>query len=202
MLRSSTLDDDVDADCQLEDKKERGSAEFMNMEGDGILDSMYEVLWTQQDKEAIDMIVPDTVTFKFNKPTNWYFTKVSSKTKRVRLHKKKPSAIRVSAILKHFQRTCAACCSDIAAYYISQPESTGGCCIYYLTRDELSHFLLHKRNKNGILQGFVDPKPTTSNTYHNSLIRCSWSQSVCLVERRVNVHLLTSAKASRYHNFL
>ena len=129
-------------------------------------------------------------------------TKGTSSDPAVRLHKKKPSALRVGLILKHFEKSCVNCCSDIVAYYISQTEATGHghreSRIQYLTRDELPHFLLHTRNKNGILQGFVDPKPSTSQTYNNCLIRCTWSQSVCLVERRTNVHLLTSQKISRY----
>eukprot|EP01064_Diplonema_japonicum_P003383 TRINITY_DN12190_c0_g1_i1.p1 TRINITY_DN12190_c0_g1~~TRINITY_DN12190_c0_g1_i1.p1 ORF type:complete len:713 (+),score=169.39 TRINITY_DN12190_c0_g1_i1:1095-3233(+) len=200
---SGLLDDEVDEDCELEDKKERGSIEFLNVEGDGILDNIFEVLWTQQDTSSrLAVVIPDTVVFKFNKPTSWYFTKISSKGRAPRFHKKKASSLRIGLILKHFEKACSICCSDIVAYYISQTETTSegtrASHIHYLTREELPHFLLHTRNKNGILQGFVDPKPSTSSTYNNCLVRCTWSQSVCLVERRTNVHLLTSGKVSRY----
>ena len=200
---AALLDDDVDDDCELEDKKERGALEFLNIEGDGILDSMYEVLWTKQDDSVHsvgDVVVPDTVVFKFNKPTGWYFTKISSKTKVARLHKKKPSALRVGLILKHFENSSASNCSDIVAYFISQvAEGHKSSRIFYLTRSELKDWLEKRKNKNGILQGFVDPKPSTSSQYNNCLVRCTWNQSVCLVERRTNVHALTNTKkASRY----
>ena len=74
---AALLDEEVDEDCELEDKKERGSIEFLNCEGDGIFDNIYEVMWTQQDvKSRINVVVPDTVVFKFNKPTSWYYSQV------------------------------------------------------------------------------------------------------------------------------
>eukprot|EP01063_Lacrimia_lanifica_P022087 TRINITY_DN29795_c0_g1_i1.p1 TRINITY_DN29795_c0_g1~~TRINITY_DN29795_c0_g1_i1.p1 ORF type:complete len:812 (+),score=251.78 TRINITY_DN29795_c0_g1_i1:129-2564(+) len=203
----SMVDDEVDDDCELEDKKERGAIEFLNFEGDGIMEHLFEVIWTKPHGGGVgpNVMIPDTVTFKFDKPTAWYFTKVSPKTHQHRFHKKKGCALRVGTILRYFvDRISSTCASDIVAYYISQTELSKDndglkpSRIHYLTKDELPHFLLHTRNKNGILQRFVNPKPSTSSTFNNCLVRCTWSQSVCLVERRTNVHLLTDKKTSRY----
>eukprot|EP01062_Namystynia_karyoxenos_P073119 TRINITY_DN69967_c0_g1_i1.p1 TRINITY_DN69967_c0_g1~~TRINITY_DN69967_c0_g1_i1.p1 ORF type:complete len:862 (+),score=280.75 TRINITY_DN69967_c0_g1_i1:118-2586(+) len=199
------LDEDMDEDCELEDKKERGAIEYLNYEGDGIFDTIYEVLWTKQEGgKGIDIVVPDTVVFKFNKPTGWYYTKIT-KSSALRLHKKRTSALRMGLILQHFQRMSASCCSDIVAYYISQTELDAEqhqrtSKIHYLARDELEQFLLHTKNKSGILQRFVDPKPSTSSKFYNSLVRCTWSQSVCLVERRANVHDLKPPKVVTQKN--
>eukprot|EP00756_Hemistasia_phaeocysticola_P042193 Hpha_TRINITY_DN16956_c2_g4::TRINITY_DN16956_c2_g4_i1::g.54197::m.54197 len=191
---AALLDEEMDEDCEIEDKKERGAIEYLNCEGDGVFDNIYEVLWTKQEGgRSIDVVVPDTVVFKFNKPTGWYYTKVTKNAAFV-LHKKRLSSLRMGLILHHFQNASAASCSDVVAYYISQvdmeAEQSGqrASQIHYLAKQELERFLLHTKNKNGILQRFVDPKPSTSSKHHNTLVRCSWTQSVCLVERRSNVH--------------
>lgn len=209
---AAMLDEDMDEDCEIEDKKERGAIEYLNYEGDGIFDSIYEVMWTKQEDndKAIEVVIPDTVVFKFNKPTGWYYTKIT-RGGSLRLHKKRSSALRMSLILKHFQVKSSHCCSDIVAYYISQTEVDAeqrlhASNIHYLAEQDLEHFLLHTKNKNGILQRFVDPKPSTSAKFYNSMVRCTWSQSVCLVERRTNVHSLKpptmhtqkNARLSRY----
>eukprot|EP01006_Ploeotia_vitrea_P030932 TRINITY_DN63245_c0_g1_i2.p1 TRINITY_DN63245_c0_g1~~TRINITY_DN63245_c0_g1_i2.p1 ORF type:complete len:906 (-),score=71.36 TRINITY_DN63245_c0_g1_i2:117-2834(-) len=206
---------DIDDDCELEDKKEPGETDFLNVEGDGVLDVIYECLWTKWDDMdlKLDMVIPDTVVFKFNKPIAWYFTRVLRSGGKIipKLHKKKDSMLRNKNILAAFLHTTSKNVSEIVAYFISickpdQPAVPGGeptgkvfTRITYFNRQDLETFLLMREERDdGILQVFVDPKPSTSGKYFNSLIRCTWSPSVCLVERRASIHLLDDPKHSMY----
>eukprot|EP00755_Sulcionema_specki_P029443 Sspe_Gene.92200::Locus_64053_Transcript_1_1_Confidence_1.000_Length_1364::g.92200::m.92200 len=200
VVSATMLDEEVDEDCELEDRKERGSIEYLNWEGDGIFDSIYEVLWTRIEGSAVEIVVPDTIVFRFNKLTAWYYTKFG-KGKAPRLHKKRSSALRLNLLLKHFQRLSQHNSSDIVAYFITQEaleNDTQGSTICYLTKSELPHFLLHTGNKNGILQRFIDPKHSTNMVLSNCMVRSTWSSSVCLIERRSSIHPLTNTKLSRY----
>eukprot|EP00906_Rhabdomonas_costata_P016666 RCo023932 len=127
----------VDADCELEDKKTVGDLDFMNVEGDGVLDVIYEVLWTTWDsKSTLEIVVPDTVVFRFDKAIAWYYTKMiaeeegeggSARGPAVpRLHKKKEEVLRNQIILESFLKSAKGGISEVVAYFICHSSSSGG----------------------------------------------------------------------------
>jgi hypothetical protein len=47
-----------------------------NIEGDGIMELMYYLLWRKDSpyKSHLNISIPDTIIFKKGKPVRWYFT--------------------------------------------------------------------------------------------------------------------------------
>jgi hypothetical protein len=66
--------------------------------------------------------------------------------------------------------------------------------IEYFDREGLNKFLYnHRKEVNGILQRFLDPKTT-----HNEVIRAIWSPKLCLLERAENIHQLHDQRYGLY----
>ncbi|CAM9487807.1 unnamed protein product, partial [Discosporangium mesarthrocarpum] len=167
-----------------------------SLEGDGVCEHLYEFLWCKNElnfRPAIN--VPDTVVYKFGQPVNWYFTGVDGKVK-----KKLKTNIINSKIEEAFNKKVQGL--DVVAYYVSW-ESTGKTTaeedkiqtsIEYLDQQGLHNFLFnHWKERNGILQHFIEPKGT-----RNALVRAVWSPKMCLLERKVNRRQLHDRRYGLY----
>lgn len=73
---------------------------FNLLEGDGIIESIYHLLWTKDSVFNIDpyVVIPDTILYKYSKPCYWYF---SSKTD-LKLKKKIASNLNNNHIKEKF----------------------------------------------------------------------------------------------------
>lgn len=166
------------------------------LEGDGVASPLFELLWKRDllSDSSLALRIPDTVIFKYNAPSLWYFTSVDGTIKR-----KGKAKVNNEHIAKEFLRRPSA--SGIAAYYVTTvpdteedvPGEGDGCVgtkttIEYLDRDGLQDFLFscQRERSDGILQRFIEPKGGCNN-----MVRALWSPKVCLLERRVN-HLRVS----------
>lgn len=149
-----------------------------SLEGDGVLDSFYEYLWRKHSESETlqDFIIPDTVIFKYQQPSAWYFTSLDGSIKRKTKDKLNPAQIE-EAFMKNISP-----CGIIATYYCMAQESTSDRTLEFLGKDELKHFLYYrKKTFSGILQKFVEPKGR-----HNEQIKIIWSPHVFSHERRQN----------------
>lgn len=164
------------------------------LEGDGIASRLFELLWKRDllSDSSVSLRIPDTVIFKHNVPTLWYFTSVDGTIKR-----KTKAKVTNGHILKEFRRRPSP--SGVAACFVTnvpaqakpvagdddEDEACGGLrtTIEYLDHQGLEDFLLDNQRVrgDGILQRFVEPKGG-----RNNMLRALWSPKVCLLERRVN----------------
>uniref|UniRef100_A0A7S0FQM9 Uncharacterized protein n=1 Tax=Pyrodinium bahamense TaxID=73915 RepID=A0A7S0FQM9_9DINO len=171
------------------------------LEGDGVASRLFELLWKRDllSDSSLALRIPDTIIFKYNAPSLWYFTSVDGTIKR-----KCKAKVNNEYIAKEFLKRASP--SGIAASYITTLPDSGPCIgggpgegsvgtrttVEYLDREGLQAFLFDRQRvrSDGILQRFVEPK-----NGHNNMVRALWSPKVCLLERRVN-HLRLSD--SRY----
>jgi hypothetical protein len=161
-----------------------------SLEGDGVLDSFYEYLWRKHsESDSLQIFsLPDTVIFKYQQPSAWYFTSVDGSFKRKAKDKLNPTCIE-EAFLKNVSP-----CEIVATYYCAAQETPEERTLEFLGRDELRHFL-HYRKKtfSGILQRFIEPKGR-----HNEQIKVVWSPFVCIHERRQNMKNLYDTRFDPY----
>ena len=171
--------------------------ETANLEGDGINELIFELLWT---KDALNfspqLNIPDTVVFRFGQPVQWYFTGSNGRIKR-----KNRQNLMNSKVEEVFTKQVLG--YDVIATFVSLPaEGKKGSSdsnnstprVEYLDKAGLST-LLYKRQKeiHGILQRFIEPKST-----HNELIRAIWSPKICMIERIQNVNQLQDHRCGIY----
>lgn len=171
---------------------------------DGVTDDLFKLLWARDELNFSPMVnVPDTILYKYGQPVCWYFTSVNGHVKR----KNKQNLISAKieeAFNKHILGY------DVIAYFISmpvvdhdssnnnnstsQPQEAAPTVIEYLDREALKNFLYnHRKDVNGILQRFIEPKST-----RNEIIRGIWSPKLCLLERAENIHELHDRRYGLY----
>eukprot|EP00762_Andalucia_godoyi_P004384 ANDGO_08195.mRNA.1 hypothetical protein AURANDRAFT_67841 len=163
------------------------------------VDSVYSLLWRDQGggKAFQSCKIPETVLFFDRQPPQWYFT--SAKDGRSLLRKNRWNVTEdtiCQTFLKHNH------VSEVVAYYLSDEISSAGEVVIvmeYFDKNSLREFVHNQfvatkeARKSGILQAFVDPKGGS-----NSLIQASWSPSLCVIERKVNLNRLSDRHAHMY----
>ncbi|CAM9270204.1 unnamed protein product, partial [Hapterophycus canaliculatus] len=158
-----------------------------SLEGDGVCEHIFEFIWCKDELSFRPTInVADTIVYKFGQPVSWYFTGVDGKVK-----KKFKTNVINAKIEEVFVKASTG--SDVVAYYISwtskeskHQDEDEDTTIEYLDRQGLRDFLYNRwKERNGILQRFVEPKGT-----RNAMVRAIWSPKMCLLERRVNCRQL------------
>jgi len=88
---------------------------FNILEGDGLIENIYHMLWTKDSIFGTDpyVMIPQTILYKYQKPCYWYFTsKTDGKLKR----KSNMKIFSVDHIKKVFTKSLSK--SGIVAYYI------------------------------------------------------------------------------------
>jgi hypothetical protein len=164
---------------------------------DGISDDLFHLLWSKDEMNFSPSVnIPDTIIYKYGQPVSWFFTASNGHIKKKNKHN-----LVSSKIEEAFNHNLMG--YDVLAYFISMPsehELARGnnlgttALIEYFDRDGLNRFLYnHKKDVNGILQRFVDPKTT-----HNEVIRAIWSPKICLLERAENIHQLHDKRYGLY----
>eukprot|EP00429_Kryptoperidinium_foliaceum_P016447 CAMPEP_0176043216 /NCGR_PEP_ID=MMETSP0120_2-20121206/21445_1 /TAXON_ID=160619 /ORGANISM="Kryptoperidinium foliaceum, Strain CCMP 1326" /LENGTH=489 /DNA_ID=CAMNT_0017376623 /DNA_START=84 /DNA_END=1550 /DNA_ORIENTATION=+ len=162
----------------------------VSMEGDGVASQLFELLWKKDMTSglSIDLRIPDTVLYKFNAPTVWYFTSVDGSIKRKRKEK-----VNSERIYQEFMRKASP--SGIVAYFVADhredvdelgrppADPPARATVEYFDEEGLRGFLFNESlsRGNGFLQKFIHPKGD-----HNNMMRALWSPKVCVLERRVN----------------
>lgn len=50
----------------------------MNLEGDGMVENLYHYIWSKDSlfKTSPDVLIPDTIVYRFEQPAFWYFSTV------------------------------------------------------------------------------------------------------------------------------
>jgi len=150
----------------------------------------FELIWRKDllSQQSITLRIPDTIVFKFNCPSVWYFTSVDGTIKRK--HKAKLDA---EYILREFLKRPLAC--GIVAYYVQTSLDVDDAqrglvetglaptTIEYLNEEQLRELLFNRQMNrgDGLLQKFLEPPDA-----RNNMIRAQWSPKVCLIERRIN----------------
>jgi len=168
------------------------------LHGDGVSEHFFELLWTKDELNFGPSVnIPDTIIFRYGKPTHWYFTGVDGKMKK----KNKQNLLNVR-IEEAMTKRALGC--DVVASYIettegadesNQAEGAGALSrIEYFDRKGLHDFLYNRfKQESGVLQRFIEPQGTS-----NSLVRAIWSPKVCLLERRINQHQLQDQRFGLY----
>ena len=161
---------------------------------DGISEDLFRLLWAKDELSYGPSInIPDTIIYKYGTPVSWYFTSVNGKVKK-KLKQNLVSAKIEEVFNKHVLGY------DVLAVFISMPSETEAQTatvsnvIEYLDREALNNFLYNRKKEvNGILQRFIEPKST-----HNEIVRAIWSPKVCLLERAENIHQLHDHRYGLY----
>lgn len=166
---------------------------------DGVTEDLFKLLWAKDELNFSPMInVPDTIIYKYGQPVSWYFTSVNGHVK-----KKNKSNLISAKIEEAFTKHILG--YDVIGYFISMPsehenhQSNGNTSdfqtiVEYFDREGLKQFLYnHRKEVNGILQRFIEPKST-----HNEVIRGIWSPKLCLLERAENIHALHDVRYGLY----
>lgn len=174
--------------------------ESVKLEGDGIGDALFELLWAKDALNFSPQInIPDTVVFRFGQPIQWYFTASNG-----RIKKKNKSNLLNSKVEEEFNKVVLG--YDVIATFTTIPMETKRNehdtspivahvpRVEYLDKNGLYN-LLYKRQKeiHGILQRFIEPKST-----NNELVRAIWSPKICLIERRQNINQLHDTRFGIY----
>lgn len=173
-----------------------------SLEGDGVNSRLFELLWKRDalSDRSFSLRIPDTVIFKFNAPSVWYFTSVDGTIKRK--HKTK---LNEEHIEKEFLKRGSS--SGIVAYFVTTltddedanrglaGNSEAPTTMQYFDEADLKDFLKNKQRQkgDGILQRFLEPSEG-----RNNMTRALWSPKVCLLERRVNRLALNDCRYDMY----
>jgi len=166
---------------------------------DGFVEAFYHLLWAKNfnQEPCPEVLVPDTIIYKFRIPAYWYFTGADG-----RLRRKNKANIVNTKIFKDFtagarsDRDVVAChiCErplDGAAENSDAPPARTETVIRYFDKAALKEFLFaHEKLDDGCLQKFIRPKGLC-----NTMIQAAWSPQMCLLERRVNLCPLLSGRA-------
>jgi len=167
---------------------------LQSLSKDGISEDLFKLLWAKDELNFGPSInIPDTIVYKYGTPVSWYFTSTSSGKIKKKLKQNLVSAKIEEAFNKHVLGY------DVLAVFISMPAEVevpagGANVIEYLDRGALNNFLYNRKKEvNGILQRFIEPKST-----RNELVRAIWSPKVCLLERSENIHQLHDHRYGLY----
>jgi len=167
---------------------------------DGFVEAFYHLLWAKNfnQEPCPEILVPDTIIYKFRIPAYWYFTGADG-----RLRRKNKANIVNQKIFKDFtagarsDRDVVAChicerpLDAEAAEQSEAPPTRTETVIRYFDKAALKEFLFaHEKLDDGCLQKFVRPKGLC-----NTMIQAAWSPQMCLLERRVNLCPLLSGRA-------
>eukprot|EP00741_Cyanophora_paradoxa_P007011 tig00001067_g6783.t1 len=164
------------------------------LEGDGLIDVLYDFLWQKnaQGRSCPGILLPETIVYKYRQPAYWYF----SSAKDGLIKKKNKQKLTNASIFECLTKERDAQ-SEICAYHIATRDGEAGeaarvTTVEYLDEERLKHFLFHRdKLNNGILQRFFDPPEL-----HNTVIRATWSPGVCLLEKRSSGAKLGDRRAS------
>ena len=158
---------------------------------DGFIEAFYHLLWAKNfnGEPCPEVLVPDTIIYKFRIPAYWYFTGADG-----RLRRKNKASIVNQKIFKDFTAG-ARSDRDVVALHICEtadsPDAPAETVIRYFDKVALKDFLFtQEKLDDGCLQKFVRPKGLS-----NTMIQAAWSPQMCLLERRVNVCPLLSGRA-------
>jgi hypothetical protein len=187
------------------------------IEGDGVIENIYHLLWTKDTIFGTDpnVLIPHTVIYKYQKPCYWYFSSREDE----KLKKKSSSKLTNEHIKEVF--TSRVSKSGIVAYYIYKKyahnskyetdniknfEDTTGFnrtykqvkeglyVIEYFDREKFEDFLKNKMTyDDGILQKFEDPKGE-----NNFTIRLTWSPKLCIFEKNTNLKKIHDTRYNLY----
>lgn len=162
---------------------------------DGISDELFKLMWAKDELSFSPLLnMPDTIIYKYGQPITWYFTSADGRIKKKNKHNLISAKIE-QAFNKHILGY------DVIAYFITMSSDLDQTrhtdiptVIEYFDRQSLNNFLYnHKKEVNGILQRFIEPKST-----HNEIIRAIWSPKLCLLERAENKHELHDHRFGLY----
>ncbi len=190
---------------------------FNLLEGDGVIENIYHLLWTKDSIFGTDpnVLIPHTVIYKYQKPCYWYFSSKEDE----KLKKKSSSKLTNEHIREVFMKKISK--SGIVAYYIYKKyaykskydvdnlkvyaDTTGIIksgsdvkeglyVVEYFDREKFDDFLKNKMTyDDGILQKFEDPKGE-----HNFTIRLVWSPKLCIFEKNTNLRKIYDTKFNMY----
>ena len=166
---------------------------LLSLSKDGISEDLFKLLWAKDELNYGPSInIPDTIVYKYGSPVSWFFTSTTGKIKK-KMKQNLVSAKIEEAFNKHVLGY------DVLALFVSMPSETdtqqnAPNVIEYLDRDALNNFLYNRKKEvNGILQRFIEPKST-----RNEIVRAIWSPKVCLLERSENIHQLHDRRYGLY----
>lgn len=166
------------------------------LEGDGVASRLFELLWKRDllSECSLSIRIPDTVIYRYNAPSVWYFTSVDGTIKRKTKAKlnsdhimfeftKRPSP---SGIVAYFVSTTPDGDKNAAGQTVEAPYDSSvstKTTVEYMDAPALKHFLTSRQRtrEDGILQRFMEPKSDCNN-----MLRAMWSPKVCVLERRIN----------------
>jgi hypothetical protein len=88
-----------------------------NLEGDGIMELIYYLLWRKDSpyNEQMNICIPDTIIFRKGRPVSWYFTNHDGT-----VLKKKLANVTFDNIVKAFTKNAKN--GDIVGYFINIDE--------------------------------------------------------------------------------
>lgn len=166
---------------------------------DGFVEAFYHMLWAKNfnGEPCPEVLVPDTIIYKYRIPAYWYFTGSDG-----RLRRKNKANIVNQKIFKDFTAG-ARSEKDVVALHICERPIGGDAAkstdeaparmetvVRYFDKATLKDFLfVQEKLDDGCLQKFVRPKGL-----FNSMIQAAWSPQMCLIERRVNQTPLLSGR--------
>ena len=142
-----------------------------NIEGDGLLDSFYELLWSKAGTESLSIRIPETVIFKYKQPYAWFFTSTDGTIKR-----KSRGNLTVAKISEVFLKNQS--CGIIASF---MRTSNGIVITEHFDISRFSDFLQSRSIPDGVLLKFVKPRGD-----RNHLLHAFWSPQICIVEKYEN----------------
>jgi hypothetical protein len=169
---------------------------------DGFVEAFYHLLWAKNfnGEPCPEILVPDTIIYKFRIPAYWYFTGTDG-----RLRRKNKANIVNTKIFKDFTAGARSDRDVVACHICERPLADDGgeaaedadgaparteTVIRYFDKAALRDFLFaHEKLDDGCLQKFVRPKGLC-----NTMIQAAWSPQMCLLERRVNLCPLLSGR--------
>jgi hypothetical protein len=195
---------------------------FNLLEGDGVIENIYHLLWTKDSIFGSDpnVFMPHTILYKYQKPCYWYFTSKDDN----KLKKKSSMKLTNEHIRDVFTRKVSK--SGIVGYYIykkynvsskyeididrqqiksnsnvinqgGNPKNDpkeGTYIIEYFDIKKFNDFLTNKLTlDDGILQKFEDPKGE-----NNLTIRLIWSPKLCIFEKKTNLKPIFDTRYSVY----
>jgi hypothetical protein len=192
---------------------------LLTLNKDGISDELFKLLWAKDEMNFSPQInIPDTIIYRYGQPVSWYFTAMNGHIKKKNKHNLVSSKIEEvfnnhmmgydviayfismpsEADLANRENEKSAQHhhnhSSQAPINQNNEQNPIPTVIEYFDRESLTRFLYnHRKEVNGILQRFLDPKTT-----HNELIRAVWSPKLCMLERAENIHQLHDKRYGLY----
>lgn len=177
---------------------------FNLLEGDGLIDNLYHLLWIKDSIFGVDpyVLIPHTIIYKYSKPCYWYFTsKQDSKLK-----KKSSNSITSDKIKEEFLKNYD---EDIGivAYFIynkslsskykknhENDKENQGLVVEYFNKKRFLEVLLSKMPcDDGVLQKFEAPKGE-----RNFIIRLYWCPKTIILEKKTNIRSIKDKKCDIY----